>query len=330
MRIKALDFLNINGTTPRPSDLTIFTSQGDEVVDGVLRVGGSSFRIEGGILDALPDTLASPAARAAFASRYGLESGLGASAPKTEDDVRKVEQIKFFRDDVAVYDRDVCNRSFYVASDRIHFTEWAAALGRDAVVCDIGSGSGRLTLPLANLGLEVVATDVSEEMLRLARQRAIAAGVDSRTTFLLADAERLPLGDGLFDATTCFGMLHHVPNPEVVVREAGRILRPGGRWISCDPHRSTVRFLFDWAMKVWTLYEELASGNPMIARDDVAAWCRKAGITATVRLHFFLPPHILNVLSPDAAEYWLRLSDRAFNRVGLGSWAGVIVVVGHK
>ena len=330
MRASALRFLRINGTTPRPSDLTIFTSDGDDVVDGVLRVGGSCYRVEDGILDALPETLAPSAARARFAARYGLESGLASSAPKTEDEVRKVEQIDFFRDDAAVYDRDVAGRSFYVASDRISFGDWAASLRPDAVVCDIGAGSGRITVPLVNQGLQVVATDVSEEMLRIARQRVLAAGAGARTTFVVADAEHLPLGDGLFDAAACYGVLHHVPNPEVVVQEAGRILRPGGRWLSYDPHQSKVRFLFDWAMKVSTLYVELASANPMITRADAAAWCRKAGIEASIRLHFFLPPHLLNVLSPGAAEWWLRLSDRVFNRVGLGSWAGVIVVVGHK
>jgi len=329
VRAGALDFLRLDGVTPRPSDLTVFTSAGDDVVDGVLRIARTWYRIEEGILDALPEALASPAARARFAARYGLEAS-AAPVIKTDDDVRKVEQIDFFRDDVAVYDRDVSNRSFYVASDRISFGEWAASLQPGAMVCDIGAGSGRITLPLANHGLHVVATDVSEEMLRIARRRAVAAGVDSRVTFVLADAERLPLGDGLFDGAGCYGVLHHVPNPETVVLEAGRILRPGGRWLSYDPHRSKVRFLFDWAMRLSTLYQELASGNPMIARDDAAAWCRKAGITADIRFHFFLPPHLLNLLSPDTAERWLRASDWVFNRIGLRSWAGVIVVVGNK
>jgi ubiquinone/menaquinone biosynthesis C-methylase UbiE len=330
MKRDSLQYLKLNGVTPQPSDLTAFSQDGDDVVDGVLRLNGAWYRIEDGILDALPDTLASPATRARFAARHGLEPLPARTARTAEDDVRKAEQIEFFRDDSVTYDRDVSNRSFYVASDRISFDDWASLLRPGGLVCDIGAGSGRVTLPLAQRGLSVVSTDISEEMLRIARQRALAMDGGSRVTYLLADAERLPLRDSLFDAAVCYGVLHHVPNPAAVVAEAGRILRPGGRWLSYDPHRSKVRFLFDWAMKAATLYQELASGNPMIARDEAAAWCRSAGLTADIKLHFFLPPHLLNLFSADTAERWLRVSDRVFNRVGLGSFAGVIVVSGNK
>lgn len=329
MRAAALEYLSFGGIQPAPADLQVFRAEGDEVVDGALWVNQRWFRIEHGILDALPAPLASGAARRAFAERHGLSAASAAGAEAVDETVRKVEQIEFFREDAPRYDHDVSLRSFYVASDRISYGDWIKTVPGQ-LVCDIGAGTGRLTLPMAERGLTVVSTDISEEMVRLGRQRAVAAGVLDRITFVLADAEELPFKSGIFDAASCYGALHHVPNPGALVEEAGRLLRDGGRWLSYDPHRSAVRFIFEWTMRVRELYAELANGNPLISRDDVLQWCRRAGIRPDVKLHFFLPPHVLTLLPPDTVERLLRLSDRVFNGIGLGSFAGVIIVTGTK
>jgi SAM-dependent methyltransferase len=140
----------------------------------------------------------------------------------------------------------------------------------------------------------------------------------------------LPLNDAQFDAAVCYGALHHVPNPAAVVAEASRVLVPGGHWLSYDPHRSKVRFLFDWAMRMVTLYEELASKNDLLSQPDLERWCRDVGIVPVSKLHFFLPPHVLAPFPPAAAEWCLRSSDAVFNAIGLGSFAGVIAVRGRK
>lgn len=313
-----------------PSSVRTFRADGDEILDGAIIGAAAWYRIEDGILDALPASLAPAERRRDFAVRYDLPVPPPVAGRPADDDLKKAAQVAFFRDDSVRYDREVSERPFYVASDRICFGEWVTSLPPNRLVCDIGAGSGRLTLPLAIDGQTVVSVDISEEMLRLSRRRAIEAGVESRITFLLADAERLPLRDEQFDAATCYGALHHVPTPRAVVREAARVLRPGGSWFSYDPHRSKVRFLFEWTMRLTTLYQELDAGNPLISEADAAAWCRDAGLTSEIKLHFFLPPHLLMMMSPAAAERWLRVTDRAFHAVGLRSLAGIIVVSGTK
>lgn len=332
MRLTALHRLWIDDVVPAAGDVEVFVRQGDEIVEGALHVGQRWYRIEDGLLDVRPDALGAAEGRRRFAERHGLpepEEAVGASATD-RGAAAKIDQIAFFRDDVRVYDRDVSQRSFYVASDRICFGDWADALPPGGAVCDIGAGSGRVTVPLAQRGFEVVATDLSEEMLRLARRRAIDTGVGERVTGILADAERLPLGSAQFAAAVCYGVLHHVPDPAAVVAEAGRILQPGGRWLSYDPHRSRVRFLFDWTMKLVRLYDELASANPLLTAADLERWCAAAAIQPEVRLHFFLPPHLLAPLPPRAAERCLRWSDTLFTRLGLGALAGVVAVTGRK
>lgn len=330
MNLRHLHWLSLDGATPTRDDVRMFDANGDDVIEGAIVTSKGWYRIENGILDALPDALAVPDVRRSFAARHNLPYPEEARRSAASDDKAKVEQREFFKADSAVYDRDVSNRSFYVASDRICFGDWLMALKPASAVCDIGAGSGRVSIPLAARGHDVLSTDISEEMMLIGRQRVVEAGLATRMTSVLADAEHLPLNAGIFEAAVCYGALHHVPNPAAVVAEASRILVDGGLWLSYDPHRSKVRFLFDWAMRVVKLYDELASDNLLLSRPDLERWCRDVAIAPSTQLHFFLPPHLLAPLPPSAAEWCLRRSDALFNAIGLGSFAGVIAVAGRK
>jgi ArsR family transcriptional regulator len=100
---------------------------------------------------------------------------------------------------------------------------------------DLGCGTGLLAATLAPHVRRVVAVDESSAMLVEARSRLSSRpNVDVRQ----ADLETLPLGDRELDAATLILVLHHVPSPEAVLREAARVMRPGGRILVVDmlPH----------------------------------------------------------------------------------------------
>ena len=88
-------------------------------------------------------------------------------------------------------------------------------------LADIGGGTGNYALALQNEGWRPVVIDRSPAMLA----RASAKGLET----VEADAQRLPLGDGTFDAAMMISMLHHVEDRGAALSEARRILRPGGR-----------------------------------------------------------------------------------------------------
>ena len=107
------------------------------------------------------------------------------------------------------------------------------------VVVDIGCGIGRLTRALAARAAEVLALDVSSEMLSRAQQlNAHLANV----RWLHGDGTTLaPVADSSVDACFSHVVFNHIPDPAITlgyVREMGRVLRPGG-WsafqVSNDP-----------------------------------------------------------------------------------------------
>ncbi len=95
-----------------------------------------------------------------------------------------------------------------------------------AEVVDLGCGGGLMALPLARRGARVTGVDRSPGALAALRARAGEEALEVRT--IEATAERVPLPDTSADLVVCTDVLVHVDDPAQVVREAGRLLRPGG------------------------------------------------------------------------------------------------------
>ncbi len=132
----------------------------------------------------------------------------------------------------AMFDRiapryDLMNRLMTFGMDR----RWrrdavqALALPRDSRALDLACGSGDFCADLARIGLRVVGLDFSDEMLLVARVKRRAAC----STLIRADALRLPLRAGSFDAVVSGFTLRKFANMEDPLRECFRILKTGGK-----------------------------------------------------------------------------------------------------
>ncbi len=97
-------------------------------------------------------------------------------------------------------------------------------------VLDIGTGSGRLAIELATARPDwrITGIDISEEMLKLARQNAVKGGLSGRVDFRPASAEALPFDDSYFNLVVSNASLHLWTGPLKVFQEIARVTAPGG------------------------------------------------------------------------------------------------------
>ena len=95
---------------------------------------------------------------------------------------------------------------------------------RDKEVLEIATGPGLLAKHVAPAASRMIATDYSEGMIAEAKK----GDYPQNLTFEVADAMNLPYADHSFDAVLIANALHIVPDPEKVLREIDRVLRPGG------------------------------------------------------------------------------------------------------
>jgi flavin reductase (DIM6/NTAB) family NADH-FMN oxidoreductase RutF/ubiquinone/menaquinone biosynthesis C-methylase UbiE len=105
---------------------------------------------------------------------------------------------------------------------------------------DLGCGAGRVTRDLAPRCREVVGVDSSPAMLERARERAAEFGL-ANVTYVEAQASALPFPEGSFDRVFIANLLFHLADPGVALREAKRVLRPGGRLVILDPSTTMSR-----------------------------------------------------------------------------------------
>jgi len=113
---------------------------------------------------------------------------------------------------------------------------WARALGHllpPLDVADIGCGEGYLTLETARWARTVFGIDRSDQVLERAKALAARRRV-SNVHWKRGDLARLPLRDGSVDVSMLSQSLHHAVDPDEVLAEAVRVLRPGGRLLVLD------------------------------------------------------------------------------------------------
>jgi len=146
-------------------------------------------------------------------------------------------------------------------------------------VLDVATGTGRQALELQRRGGRVTGVDFTPEMLAVARRKVAREGV----ALQLADATRLPFGDGVFGLATVNFALHEMP-PDVrerVVREMVRVTRPGGRLLVSDyqaPPGRARRALLTGAIRIYeSKYYRVFIG------EDLAETLERAGVRVEER-----------------------------------------------
>ena len=111
---------------------------------------------------------------------------------------------------------------------------------------DVAGGTGDIALRFAaesGPNASAVICDISPEMLAVGKRRVHEAGLDARITCVEGNAEALPFEAGMFDAYTIAFGIRNVTHIDQALKEAHRVLRPGGRFMALEFSKCQVPFL---------------------------------------------------------------------------------------
>ena len=119
------------------------------------------------------------------------------------------------------------------------FVDRLVELGADGSMLDIGCGPGSIPLMVCEriATARVLGVDLAQHMLAHAERHRAASPVGDRVEFRLGDAKGLDFPDDSFDVVYSNTILHHIPDPEPFLREAWRVLKPGGAFLIRDLFR---------------------------------------------------------------------------------------------
>lgn len=168
-----------------------------------------------------------------------------------------------------------------------------AGVKEGQVVVDIGSGAGLDAMLAARAvgpaGI-VFGIDMTPEMIERAEENARAAGYPN-ITFLLGEAENIPLEDGTADWVISNCVINLSPDKRRVFREIARILRPGGQVLISDM---------------------VAEKLPIELRDDSTAWscCIAGAVSENEYLQFVREAGFTNVRILDRVEHNLHTENK--------------------
>ncbi|MGB7978926.1 MAG: bifunctional 2-polyprenyl-6-hydroxyphenol methylase/3-demethylubiquinol 3-O-methyltransferase UbiG [Chlamydiales bacterium] len=110
------------------------------------------------------------------------------------------------------------------AENRVRVPWIIGEIGRNKTVLDVGCGAGILANALSLAGHQVFAIDLSVSSLEAAQKH----DVTHRVAYQIANAYSLPYPDSSFDVVCAMDVLEHVEEPNLLISEASRVLKPGG------------------------------------------------------------------------------------------------------
>ena len=188
-------------------------------------------------------------------------------------------------------------------------------LDPDAAVLDVGCGPGTITVGLARRAGAAVGVDLSAEMVDAARRLAADSDIDN-ATFEVGSAYDLPWDDNSFDVVYAHQVMQHLSDPVRALREARRVLRPGGLVAVQDSdYQTMVHAPVEAAIEHWLLlYREVTAANrgESHAGRFLLGWVLAAG---------FIDPTVTTSTTtyadPDARAAWggmwaVRVTDSDF------------------
>lgn len=116
-------------------------------------------------------------------------------------------------------------------------------------VLDIGCNTGILLIPFLEKGIDIIGVDISKSDIKVAKEK-LKKNNFSPNRALVANAADLPFRKNSFDTVLLSDILEHVINPELVAKEAYRVVKTGGYIYATVPNEWHPVVKFDWLRRL--------------------------------------------------------------------------------
>jgi len=126
---------------------------------------------------------------------------------------------------------------------------------------EVGPGPGYLGLEWLKktTGTQLKGLEISPAMIQIAERNAQTYGFADRVQYVKGDAQAMPFDDNFFDGVFTNGSLHEWSQPQRILNEIHRVLKPGGKYFISDLRRDMNPFV-EWFMKLVTQPQEIKPG----------------------------------------------------------------------
>lgn len=191
-------------------------------------------------------------------------------------------------------------------------------------VLEVGTGPAiEAEMLLKEIDVNFIGVDLSQEMLYKANDRLKKLCSERKTRCIKVvqgDGEALPFPDSSFDGGICFGALHHTPNPERMIEELSRVVRPGRNVVILEPNR------LDFMTLIQAVTKKIERGALRMSKQNLKDWAEEAKLSDI---------KIINYLYTPPAPQWLcdfyGAIDKFMSRVPfLNRFSINLILVGTK
>jgi 2-polyprenyl-3-methyl-5-hydroxy-6-metoxy-1,4-benzoquinol methylase len=196
---------------------------------------------------------------------------------------------------------------------------------------EVGCGAGNLLLQATVRGSYPVALDLSMQALGFVRSRLMEAckGPDAPRGYACIQSigELLPLPENSFDGIILSEVIEHLEAPQVSIREATRVLRPGGRLLVTTPNYRSFWPIMEWAVDRMNMAPKMA-GEQHISKFHPAL-LRSLLKSCGLNIEYF---GTIYMLSPFLSLFLPKLADRQLKREleDRSAFGMILVAVGIK
>lgn len=135
-------------------------------------------------------------------------------------------------------------------------------------IADLGCGEGDLSLMLGRYAKKITCIDQSQKMLELVKDKSEKIGIRNKIIFIKEDLDKIKLEKNIYDVIFISQSLHHVENPEKIIKISGNSLKKGGKLIILD----LIKHNHEWVREQW------ADRWLGFSRDEINKWINNSNL----------------------------------------------------